>query len=54
MFKLGIKSVHAALACPGARRIVLVKMIDGAFGLFYPNGKIEWVPADGKGLFDER
>ena len=52
MFNLGIRSVTSALACPGARRIVVVDMVDGSFGLFYPGGKIEWVPARDKGLFD--
>jgi hypothetical protein len=53
MFNFGIAAVSVALACPGARRIVVLDMVDGSFALMYPGGKIEWVPAHGKGLFHD-
>lgn len=53
MFNFGIAAVSVALACPGARRIVVLYMVDGSFALLYPGGKIEWVRAKDQVMTDD-
>ena len=52
MFNFGIRSVMVALACPGARRVQVVQMVNDALGIVYPSGKVEWLPMNDRGLFD--
>ena len=49
MFNFGIRKVMVGLACPGARRIVAIDMVDGSLGLMHPDGTIEWVLTRGRG-----
>lgn len=45
MFDLGIVAVTVGIACPGARRIIIIEMKSGELGVVKRGGIIEWVPA---------